>query len=132
MAKGAGAPNANKLPHYRNGGPGHRGVDTSIEAAKKIAPLTGTIKNRLAEAYRLAGERGAINDEAAAVIDLEYWKARPRTTELKNAGVIKDSGRRRDSQSGVSSIVWVFVPEDERPVANDRAEATRPTDSEAA
>lgn len=135
MGTGAGAPgNDNGLAHYRDGGPGHRGADTSIEAAKFIAPRAPSIEARLAAAYEnFAARGGATNDEACAAIGLLCWKGRPRTTGLKNRGVIVDSGARRPSSEGISSTVWRWVPAEERkPLirVDGQADATYPTDPE--
>ena len=87
--------------------PGHRGVDTSIEAANAIAPKLGRLQ-RLAEAtIREAGDGGLTADELAARLALQRWSIQPRTTELSRKGVIQDSGRRRRNITGKAAIVWV-------------------------
>jgi hypothetical protein len=89
--------------------PGHRGVDTSIEAATSIAGdlphLQRLVRNVIAE----AGAHGVTCDEIASALEWNRFRVRPRTSELRAADRIADSGRRRkNAASGVSAIVWVL------------------------
>jgi hypothetical protein len=87
--------------------PGHRGVDTSIEAAEAIVPKRGRLQ-RLAEAtIRAAGPDGLTADELAAQLRMERWSIQPRTTERCRKGIIRDSGRRRRNVTGKAAIVWI-------------------------
>jgi hypothetical protein len=54
-----------------------------------------------------AGPEGATGDEIAERLDWEKFRVRPRTSELRVAGKIVDSGKRRKSAAGISSIVWI-------------------------
>ena len=92
--------------------PGHRGIDTSILAAEKIAPALPRLQRKVLEVIEAAGERGATGDEIAARLDMERFAVRPRTSELRAARKIEDSGLRRPSQSGIASIVWVAAKEE--------------------
>lgn len=87
--------------------PGHRGIDTSIMAAAKIAPALPRLQRMVLEVIEAAGARGATGDEIAAHLDMERFAVRPRTSELRAAGKIADSKRRRPSKSGIASIVWI-------------------------
>jgi hypothetical protein len=89
--------------------PGHRGVDTSIEAAEAIAPDLGRLQQLAAKAIKAAGERGLTADELAARLGQARWSIQPRTTELRHKGVIVDSGLRRENVTGKRAIVWVAV-----------------------
>lgn len=86
---------------------GHRGVDTSIEAASKINHALPRLQSEVLAVIRSTGASGVTSDEVALVLGWERWRTRPRTSELRKAGRIVDSGRRRDSLSGIASIVWV-------------------------
>ena len=92
--------------------PGHRNVDTSVEAADAIAPDLGRLQ-RLAETeIRAAGDAGLTADELAARLKLERWSVQPRTTELSRKGFIRDSGQRRQNVTGKRAIVWVAATRD--------------------
>ena len=87
--------------------PGHRGIDTSIEAAEKMAPRLGGLQHEVAIAIRSAWEDGLTGDEVAFRLGVERWSVQPRTSELRLKGVIRDSGRRRPNTSGRSAIIWI-------------------------
>ena len=86
--------------------PGHKKTDTSYQAAREIAHKAPTMRYQILEAIRDAGDNGLTADEAAQKLCLLYVTARPRCTELKELGLIADSGRRRDSEHGKAQIVW--------------------------
>ena len=93
----------NEYPHS----PGHRGVDTSILAADAINKVLPRLQGSVLGAIAATGSQGATGDEIAVSLGWERFRVRPRTSELRRAGRIADSGRRRDSLSGIASIVWV-------------------------
>ncbi len=88
--------------------PGHRGVETSIEAAEAIAGTTGRLQSLALAAIRAAGSAGLTADELAAQVDCTRWTIQPRTTELRHKGLIADSGMRRRNVTGKRAIVWVL------------------------
>ena len=98
----------NGLLNYRDGGPGHYGVGGSVEAAKRMAPVTSALHAKVLSALHDIGAPGATGDELAAYLKWEKHRVRPRTAELKKAGKIVDSLRRRPSETGIMSIVWVL------------------------
>lgn len=91
-------------------------TDTEIAAAEKIAPVAGTLRALVLQWITEAGDEGLTGREAGSRYALSIGKdendgsARysimPRATELKGAGLIKDSGRRRQG-----SIVWIRSPQ---------------------
>jgi DNA-directed RNA polymerase specialized sigma24 family protein len=89
--------------------PGHRGVETSIEAADAIAPATGRLQTMAYDAIRAAGVDGLTADELASVLDVSRWAIQPRTSELRRKHLIIDSGARRRNVTGRRAIVWVAV-----------------------
>lgn len=89
--------------------PGHRNVETSIDAAAALSPKLGRLQRMAEGAIRDAGEHGLTADELAARLDLDRWSTRPRTSELRRKGVVRDSGQRRPNSSGKLAIVWVTV-----------------------
>jgi len=87
--------------------PGHRGVDTSIEAARAIELSVGHLQRVALRAIRAAGGRGLTTNELAATARIDRDSIQPRTTELKLLGLIRDSGGRRPNANGINAIVWV-------------------------
>jgi len=59
-------------------------------------------------AIREAGPRGLTSFELAHVTGEPFESIQPRTTGLRDAGKIKDSGDRRPSPRGRKAIVWVL------------------------
>lgn len=85
--------------------------DTSVAAAEALQPDAKTLREDVLAAIRAAGEWGLTADEAAARLRLSPFTTRPRCTELRAAGLIVDSGRRRENSSGKRAIVWKPAPE---------------------
>ena len=92
--------------HYPDA-PGHRGIDTSIEAASLIAPTLGRLQAITRQAILLAGRQGATAHELCDRLDMERTSIQPRISELRQKRLIADSGQRRRNSSGVNAIVWV-------------------------
>ena len=91
--------------------PGHRGIDTSIEAANAIAPAAGKLQRMVLNAIADAGYIGRTTDEVAAFLRQHRTSVQPRTSELRRKGLIRDSGQRRRNASGVRAIVWAATGE---------------------
>lgn len=94
--------------------PGHRGIETSIEAADAVAPKTGRLQRLTLEAITASGANGLTADEAAEAVGLDRWSIQPRVSELRAKRLIADSGQRRRNATGKRAIVWVlpqYVPE---------------------
>jgi hypothetical protein len=89
--------------------PGHRNIDTSVAAARDLAPKLGRPQSMAQIALREAGTRGLTADELAACLQFDRWSIQPRTTELTRKGLIRDSGQRRPNKTGKLAIVWVAV-----------------------
>ena len=87
---------------------GHRGVDTSISAAEAINAALPRLQRTVMSVVAAAGHHGATGDEIANVLAWERHRVRPRTSELRRAGKIMDSGARRDGRCGIAQIVWVL------------------------
>ena len=98
--------------------PAARAADTSIAAAEAIAESAAGLRERVLEAVRAAGAFGLTPDEAAIQLQLTPFTTRPRFSELREKGLITDSGLRRANASGRKAIVWWMA--DERDQENDR------------
>lgn len=94
---------ASEYPHEA----GHRGVDTSIEAARSIDIAVGHMQRIALRAIKAAGSRGLTTNELVAAVNIHRDSIQPRTTELKELGLIRDSGGRRENANGKRAIVWV-------------------------
>lgn len=88
----------------------HGKTDTSSEAADRIDPLTPTLRERcyaLVQDHCLIPYYGGLTaDEAAGILNRTVLAIRPRFTELKDMGKIKDSGKRRKNDTDHNQIVW--------------------------
>ncbi len=93
--------------------PGHRCVETSIEAAHAIETATGRLQRMALRAIRDAGARGLTADELAETLNLTRWTIQPRTTELRRKHLVIDSGLRRLNVTGKRAIVWVAAEQQE-------------------
>ena len=90
---------------------GHRRVDTSVEAAKKVDER----KTRKLECYEailaflhMRGTEGATTHELTAALgQYDYDYLQPRTSELFKLGKILDSGQRRKNAKGSTERVWI-------------------------
>lgn len=89
--------------------PGWQKPETSIEAAETIAPQGKRLQAMVLGAIAEAGDHGRTADEVATRLDLTPFTARPRCTELRQLGLIEDSGFRRENDSGSRAIVWIAV-----------------------
>jgi DNA-binding Lrp family transcriptional regulator len=80
-------------------GPGHRDVDTSVAAARDIEIAL--------RAIRAAGTHGLTTNELSAQVRISRDSMQPRTSELRELGLIRDSGARRLNSNGKRAIVWI-------------------------
>lgn len=93
----------NRYPHA----PGHRGIDTSVEAAGAIAPELGRLQKTVLAAVVNAGARGITTNELADRLKIDRGSVQPRTSELRRLGLIRDGGARRPNANGKRAIVWI-------------------------
>ncbi len=109
---------------------GHRGIDTSIEAARAIDMSVGHLQRIALRAIRAAGGRGLTTNELVAAVQIHRDSIQPRTTELSRKGLICDSGLRRRNANGKLAIVWVAETRTKRPSSHCsqlRGRAASPT-----
>lgn len=96
----------------------HNGTDTSIDAAESHTPEDA--KNLRARVYALIATRsstsgklvGVTSDEAEAELELSHQTCSARFNELRNRGLIVDSGERRKTRSGRNAAVYVVKGSD--------------------
>jgi predicted transcriptional regulator len=85
----------------------HRGVPTSIDAAMIAADSSSRLRYLVHKALCQHGDHTV--DEVCALLGLPRYSLQPRFTELRKAGVIRDTGTRRRNVSGATAIVWRAV-----------------------
>lgn len=88
---------------------GHRGVDTSMEAADAMLPSLNRLRRIVLRTVRERGPTGATSHEVAAIAGLENTSIQPRLTELHHAGLVRDSGDRRRNRSGRRARVFIVT-----------------------
>jgi hypothetical protein len=98
--------NFDDLPLFRNTDP-----DTSREGAKQVKPRRGSqqwvLLQAFAEAVDLTDEEAGERTGLAHKPKCCYWK---RCSELRHAGLIVDTGERRDSSAGSPQMVCRITP----------------------
>jgi len=88
----------------RQPAPPHSGSETSRDAADAIKPKASTQRRAVLQ-YLLSHASGATDDEMQEALRLPGNSQRPRRKELQQAGLVRDSGRRRDKK-----IIWIAAP----------------------
>lgn len=86
--------------------PGYQATDTSLSAAKAIAPLCNSLQHLVLAFINDKGPVGATDDEIQNECGLNPNTARPRRRELQLKGHVIDSGQRRSTRTGRAAIVW--------------------------
>lgn len=81
---------------------------TSVEAAQKALGGSGSQRRRVFDVIRVCKERGATDNEIAEALDLDGNSVRPRRKELEEMGMIRNSGKTRNTRSGSNAIIWVL------------------------
>ncbi|MBS3648723.1 winged helix-turn-helix transcriptional regulator [Pseudaminobacter sp. 19-2017] len=84
-------------------GIGHQNTDTSFAAM----PSTANAKSMRQRVLELLREEPMTCDEVAEALKLSPLSVRPRITELRNAGIVVDSGERKKLRSGKTGIIWL-------------------------
>lgn len=92
--------------------PGYKEATTSKEAAEKMKPRAGTLRDAVLTALRVAWPQGLTADECAAKLGKKEFSIRPRLSELRKMRAIEPRStqgivERRKNESGEDAIVWV-------------------------
>lgn len=91
--------------HHRTAG------DTELAAATKVAPKAGTLRRQVLDAIAAAGDHGLTDWQIHEHLGCRLYSAAPRRGELVRDGWVIDSGRRRETDSTSTAIVWILSPE---------------------
>ena len=81
--------------------------ETSKWAAESIAPCTGRLQSLVFDFIRTRGQTGATDQELTEALGMLSDTARARRVELRDRGLIVDSGRRRSTRRGRAAVVWI-------------------------
>lgn len=87
-----------------------KGSDTSEDAADSIEGVSEAMRWQVLRAIRGELGRGMNDDEIERALGMRHQTASARRRELVKEGYVVDSGKRRETSSGRTAIVWV-VPE---------------------
>lgn len=80
--------------------------DTSRDAARRIAPASGSQRMRVLVAIAGAGEMGATEEEITAQTGISPNSVRPRRRELEAGGYVEPTTLRRPTLAGRDAIVY--------------------------
>ena len=84
------------------------GPETRMESYQRIVPVLADLQKRV---LRFLLESGASTDQEIQMgLRLRLDTTRARRCELRDLGVIIDSGKRRPTDSGRSAVVWMVNP----------------------
>jgi hypothetical protein len=84
--------------------------DTSHEAAVRNLSGRNTDRRRALAALVAVGDDGLTDFELAARLSRQQTSAGKRRGELRDLGLVADTGRRRSAPSGSAAIVWAITP----------------------
>ena len=84
---------------------------TSIDAAMRKYPETGSLRLRIYELLVRAGLRGVTDYEIEATLSIPGNSVRPLRKSLETQGFIIDSGLTRKNQNGNECTIWRAVDE---------------------
>jgi predicted ArsR family transcriptional regulator len=89
--------------------PGFKAHGPSQDAAKAISGKANRM--RAAVLAKIAqNPAGATADEIAHELGLSVLSVRPRVSELKRSGEIRQTTMRRKNESGMTATVWQLAP----------------------
>ena len=84
--------------------------ETSAAAAAAIAGAISRLQATVLDYVRKQGNRGATDEETAAGLRMQIDTTRARRVELRDLGVVRDSGTTRPTQHGRAAVVWIAEP----------------------
>lgn len=81
--------------------------ETSRAAAHAIKPSAKALREQVFDFVKGRGERGATDEEIASCLKMSGNTERPRRRELVLAGRVIDSGKKRETESGLMATIWI-------------------------
>lgn len=98
------------MPRTENG-TGFQKTDTSYAAGQNIAPKAKTLRTQVLE-YLRDQRRPISTADVADGLGRPYGSIQPRLSELRDRGLIVDSGERGTTKYGSSCILWKIADKD--------------------
>lgn len=83
-------------------------ADTSAAAWASIAPAASRLRAIVFRTLH-ANPGGLTVDETCRLVSMPRYSLQPRFTELRDAGSIIDTGKRRPNVSGAKARVWAIA-----------------------
>lgn len=83
-----------------------KGSDTSEDAAVSVQKDGGRLRNQVLCCVTECGHVGATCDEVEEKLSMRHQTASARIYELRERGLLCDSGVRRLTRSGRRAVVW--------------------------
>ena len=99
-------PSTSDFPHPPRAAPSST-ADTRREAGRSIDAHLQRLQAAVLRFLEERGPRGATDEQIHEALELSGDTARARRCELRDAGLIVDSGRRRKTRTGRRAVVWV-------------------------
>lgn len=85
-------------------------MNTSIEAKDSMTECAATMRARVLTLLRGFPTSGATDEQIQHCLSMNPSTERPRRIELVRMGLVRDSGRTRETSSGRKAIVWTVLP----------------------
>ncbi len=92
---------------YHGRAPHVRGSETSWNAARLMDEKLNAWQDRVYRLIWVRGDRGATDEELIDALKASPSTIRPRRVELREKGLIVDSGKTRATRSGRKAVVWI-------------------------
>jgi hypothetical protein len=93
--------------------PGYKRPGASADAARAIARTAAGLRGRVLR-HLQQYSAGLTADEIARGLELSILTIRPRVSELRAAGAIRETGERRRNESRMTAMVWTIAAEPRR------------------
>lgn len=95
----------------RNSAPYAPNNQASKMAAQAIQPKLTGARKKVYDCIVFCALRGATGSEIADALNMLPYTAKPRCSELRDAGLIVDSGQTRLNKVGSHETIWIKAPE---------------------
>lgn len=89
--------------------PGHKAAGPSEAAATAIAGTAKVLRQQVLQIIA-ASQHGLTADQVAAKLNRSVLSVRPRVSELRRQGEIRQASQRGKNDSGMSASIWIVAP----------------------
>lgn len=94
---------------YKTGEVGHCGIGGSPAAAQQVRKTVKARRQAVLDLLGTAGVYGLTAEEIANKLEKLPHDITPRLSDLRKAGSIVDSRRRRLNRNGIKCVVWILA-----------------------